>query len=115
MKALHRKLCQRVSIEAKAETQDPVTGAVGLTWSAGARTDIPADVYAMSGRELLASANIQAGLMTKITIRKRDDVSADMRVLCDGVLYEIKYVMPVEGERADYLQLYCESGVVNGN
>ena len=114
MNAIAHRLRHRVAVEARSDVQDPVTGAVDHTWSSVGRTDIPAEVMPMSGRELLASAGIQTGLTTRITMRARDDLAPNMRVLFGGLTFDIKFIIP-DPSFSRHVQLLCESGVVRGD
>lgn len=72
----------------------PVTVADGqggqtTTWSEG--DQVWAAVVPLSGREALSAGAVQSSLSTRITIRYRDGVTAQMRVRRerDGQLYEL--------------------------
>jgi SPP1 family predicted phage head-tail adaptor len=110
MMALSRRLRHRISILSREETQDPATGALSEAWVDAGRSNIPAGVRVLSGRETLAAASVHAGVTSGITIRRRSDVSAGMRAVCNGISYDIKYLLP-DAKLAEVFQLMCEEGV----
>ena len=112
MKPLSHRLRHRVSIQTFTTVQDSNTGAVTDTW-ANVFTDVPAEVYPMSGREFVAAQGIQAGVTTKITIRDIGSVQPRMRVVHGSDIYNIKAVLP-DPTLARHVTLMCEVGVNAG-
>lgn len=111
---LAQRLRHRVDIQERTEEQDSNTGAVAEAWvSILGGTLEPAEVIAMSGREFLAAAAVQAAVTTKITIRYRADVQPAMRVVHGAALYDIQAVLPDPTMRK-HLMLMCEQGVNRG-
>ena len=68
-------------------------------------------VEALSGREYLTSSEFRAGITSGLRVRWRPDIDTSMRVICDGVTYDIAAVLPVKGLHKE-LVLMCNSGVV---
>ena len=103
------RLRHRVDIQNFATTQDSNTGAVTDSWT-DFDTDIPAEIYPVSGREFMAAQSMQNGVTTKITIRYMDGIEPRMRVVHGSDIYNIKAVLPDPTLRR-HLTLMCEVGI----
>jgi SPP1 family predicted phage head-tail adaptor len=112
MKMIAPRLRHRVDVQNFATVVDSNTGAVSDLWT-DFDTDVPAEVWPMSGREFVAAQAIQAGVTTKITIRYQAGIEQRMRILHEGKTYNIQAVLPDPTLRK-YLTLMCESGVNAG-
>ena len=75
---------------------------------------IPADVDAISGRELLAADAIHSKATTRIVIRHRDGLLTRDRVVYRGTLYNVEAVIPDPHSRRQWLTLQCSDGVNEG-
>ena len=64
-----------------------------------------ASLEAMSGREFFASQQAQSEVTQRIRIRYRPDVTADMRVIHNGKVFNI--VAPLPDNRGRELVLMC--------
>ena len=66
-----------------------------------------------SGSESIRSGQIASKAQVSIRVRWRwrTYITAEMRAVCDGVIYEIKSVLP-DRQRREYVDLACE--VTNG-
>lgn len=106
------RLRHRVDIENFTSTLNSNTGAVSDAWTTF-DTDVPAEIYPLSGREFVAAQSIQAGVSTRITIRYQPGVLPRMRVKHGSDLYNIKAVLPDPTLRR-HLTLMCEVGVNAG-
>jgi SPP1 family predicted phage head-tail adaptor len=109
------RLRHRVDIQEQGFDVDTETGAqVPGEWVSIRTTDepelFPAEVVPMSGREFVASNALTSGVTTRITLRRRDGLTASMRVVHDGIAYNIKAVLPDPTLR-HHVALMCESGV----
>jgi SPP1 family predicted phage head-tail adaptor len=109
MKMIAPRLRHRVDIQNFATTQDSNTGAVTDAWT-DFDTDVPAEIWPMSGREFVAAQSIQSGVNTKITIRYQAGIEPRMRVKHGSDIYNIKAVLPDPTLRR-HLTLMCEVGV----
>jgi len=109
MKMTAPRLRHRVDIKNFTTTQDSNTGAVSDSW-VDVDTDIPAEIYPLSGREFIAAQSIQAGVTTKITIRWQAGIEPRMRVHHGSDIYNIKSVLP-DPTLKRHLTLMCEVGV----
>ena len=112
MKMIAPRLRHRVDIQNFASVQDSNTGAVTDTWT-DYDTDVPAEVWPMSGREFIAAQSTYAGVTTKITIRYQSGIEPRMRIKHDTDIYNIKAVLP-DSTLRKYLTLMCEVGLNAG-
>lgn len=101
----------RVTLQEKQRVQDS-SGMLTDTW-VNVATDIPAGVHALSGGELIASAQNVAQYNARITMYKRNDIDESMRIVFDGRNYDIKDIIP-DPTNEVYIQLMCKTGYVNG-
>jgi SPP1 family predicted phage head-tail adaptor len=116
MKPIAYKLRHRVDIQEFAAVQDSETGATTEEFVSILSSDdplIPAEIVPLSGREFVAAQAVQAGVTTRITIRWQDGIAPSMRVVHDGMTYNIKAVLPDPTLRR-HITLMCEQGVSNG-
>lgn len=105
-------LRHRITIEGQIQTQDPDTLEYVTSWGAFLANE-PAQVVPLSGREYLRAASNQAGVDTRMAIRYVEGVTADMRVVFDGVNYNILAVLPDPTARR-WLTLMCQRGLNDG-
>lgn len=110
------QLRHTVTIQQKSPSSSPGVNEFNEpeeTWVDWAAS-VPAAKDPKSGREYFASQQRQSEIMTVWRIRFMDGVGAGMRVVYDGVNYDIKGVLDVGG-RGITLDLGCTSGsAVNG-
>jgi SPP1 family predicted phage head-tail adaptor len=97
------KLRRRASLQRKQVTQDGY-GAEIASWAEFAV--VAAGVEPLQGREFWTSQAEQGEISTRITIRFRDDVKAEDRVVWGDHTYDIEAV--VADERGRELQLMCK-------
>lgn len=67
----------------------------------------------LRGRELFAAQEHHSETTVRIRIRYRDDVTAQMRVLHEGVYYSILAVIDPDLRHRE-LELMCSSGLIEG-
>ncbi len=101
----------RVDIQQKQRTID-ANGITSETW-VNVATSVPANVYALSGGELVAVAQTVSQYNARITIYKRSDINASMRIVFDGRNYDIKDIIP-DPTNEIYTTLMCKTGFTNG-
>jgi SPP1 family predicted phage head-tail adaptor len=104
MSIAHR-LRHRITIGRKTTGAD-AWGQPVETWETVAIA--PAEVWPLSGREYIAAQAEQAGVTTKITIRYQVGIEPEMRIMHDGMAYNIKAVLPDPTGRR-HITLMCES------
>lgn len=86
------------------------SGASAATWSDLATVWM--SIEPLRGRELFAAQEHFAEVTARIRIRYRDDVTAEMRVSHEGVIYAIGAVIDPELRHRE-LELMCTSGVID--
>lgn len=91
------------------ETVELPSGSEMAVWVDASITPIPAEVKAISGRELLASGAEHSEATVRVWLRFRDDVSSASRMLFRGLVYDIVAALP--DVRLTRLELLCKSGV----
>ena len=91
-----------------------LTGAVTYTWQNIAVDPTEwAERFDRSGTEGFTANNRLASATTRFRLRHRTDIFEDMRVLDEGIAYDIKAALDVSGSR-EFLELMCERGKVDG-
>ena len=106
------KLRHRIDIQQLAYTIDSNTGARSDSWTTFVANE-PASIAPLSGREFIAAQSVQAGVSTRITIRKRDGIIPANRIVHGNTIYNIISVLP-DPTLERHLTLLCDSGVNNG-
>lgn len=99
-----------VTLQERTTDQDE-TGAQIETWADVAT--VWGAVEPLSGRELFTAQQVKAEVTAQITIRYRSGISATMRIVFEGRLYNILAVIDPE-ERHRELQLLCSEGLNDG-
>lgn len=99
------RLRHQIEIQRQERTPDG-QGGVTVSWVV-VHTKEPADVIPLSGRELMQAAATQSSINTRIFIRYRDDVTAAMRAVHQGRIYNIVALIPDPTFRR-YLALMCD-------
>ena len=97
-------LRHRVTLQKKIVAVDDYGAAIGdAPWEDVAT--VWASLEAMSGREFFASQQAQSEVTQRIRIRYRAGVTADMRVIHNGKVFNI--VAPLQDNRGRELVLMC--------
>lgn len=105
------KLRHRVTIQAKALTQDPVSGAMAESWSDVAT--VWASVEPLSVRDLIAARAQQSEMTARVTIRYRE-ILPTYRLLHRGKIYAVVDGLPDAMSGLEYLTIPVAEGVNNG-
>jgi SPP1 family predicted phage head-tail adaptor len=86
----------------------PAFGAVAQT--------VAARIESISGREILAAAQMQSKVTHRVTLRAGRDVVASMRLRRPGggPVYNVEAVIPDNASRVQWMTLLCSSGVNDG-
>lgn len=100
-------LRERVTIETPTRVGDG-TGGESVSWSALAT--VWADVAALSGSEVTLGERDEARGRFTVTMRYRDDVSAEMRLVWRGKILNIRALRDPDGHRR-WLAVGAEGGV----
>jgi SPP1 family predicted phage head-tail adaptor len=64
----------------------------------------------LGGRERLHGLQLESAVSHRVTLRRRDDVTAAMRLSCEGRVFNIRAVLR-GGARQPLMALLCEEGV----
>lgn len=104
------KFDQRVTIQQKQVTRSSI-GEELVTWVTVAT--VWARVEPIRGNEFFAAAQMQDATDHRVTIRHRNDVTRDMRVVWGSIELDIVSVIDVNAQREN-IELMCISGVRNG-
>lgn len=104
-------LNHRIRFERETRTEDE-GGGYSETWTTVAT--VWAGVEPISAREQLQAGQLEESAMYRVTIRRRSDLTAAMRVVWltnGGKVLNLRQV-PDPGPREAYMVLVAESGVV---
>ena len=94
-----------VDVQHRASTEDALGQVVGA-WAT--LCSVWADIRLPSGLEQLRGDAFVSRTRASIRIRKRDDITAAMRVVHGSTVYEIKAVL-VDMQTRAFLDLVCEA------
>lgn len=111
------KLRHRVKLERPTHTQNTTTGEMVPSWND--EGTVSAAIEPSSAREFAAAQAMQSQIDTRITIRYRDDVSANWRAThmvngSPGKVYNIHGALTDRESGREYLTLPCSTGVNTG-
>jgi len=95
-------LKHRVTLQNPTKTRS-ASGSASLGW--GTVATVWACVRGMSGRDVIMAAQAQALVTHKVTIRYRNDVNSQTRLLYDGRVFEV--VVALERSCQTGLELLC--------
>lgn len=76
--------------------------------------NVYAEVTASSAREFMSSAKENSQATGRITLRWREGLRADMRIIHRGTVYNISGVLPDNVSGLEYITLPVTSGVNDG-
>lgn len=112
------KLRHRVIPQKPVMVQDPQSGEMVKGWvnliSTTTDGGVWADVHPLSAREFVAAQAFKNVITTRITIRRRDDVTPDCRIVFRGKIYNIEGVLPDPVSGLEYFTLPCSEGANDG-
>lgn len=107
-------LRHRVAIQERVEgQQDTDSGAIPWTWET-VHSNVPAQKLPLSAREFEAAAAIQAEQSVRFVLRWMPGIIPKMRLLMDGIAYNINGVLEDQDTGRDYMTLSCSAGVNAG-
>ena len=107
------RLRHRITIERPDRQQDRNTGEWIPRW-VPAWEGVPAAIEPLSAREFIAAQAVQSEVTARIVIRYREGVTAAMRIVHNGRIYNIHGVLPDPDSGRSYLTLPCSEGVNDG-
>ena len=105
------RLRHRVRIDRRVDTRDGASGAVVTTWTPVTERD--AELVPLSGRELIAAQAVQSEIVARAVLRFTEGLDATMRLVCHGVIYNIRAVLP-DPTFKRHVTLMLSAGVNNG-
>jgi SPP1 family predicted phage head-tail adaptor len=106
-------LVHRVDIEKRVTQVDAQTGLGADVWLSLAK-DVPAKVTPISVRDFIASQANQSQIVARIVIRRRDGLSANMRIKFRGQIYNPMGWLPDPDSGLEYLTAPCTQGTNAG-
>lgn len=109
---LSPSLRHRVTIQSQVQTQNPVTGGIVITWT-DFIANVPAQVLTGPGREFRDSSAGQSEVSARIKMRWFPGLTQQMRILWDGITYNIRSIEVDATGRIDY-RVICNGGVNSG-
>ena len=107
------RLRHRIDIQELTYVIDSNTGARVASWTSILTKSEPASIVPLSGREFIAAQAVQAGVSTRITIRKLDGLKPAMRIVHNGTFYNILAILP-DPTLERHLTILCDSGFNDG-
>jgi SPP1 family predicted phage head-tail adaptor len=75
---------------------------------------IPVSIEPLSGRELIAAQAVQSRISSRVVMRYRPGITAAMRMLHRGTIYNIEAPIPDPVTGVDSITLLVSSGVNDG-
>lgn len=106
------RLRHRIDIQERVESRD-TSGGVVVTW-ATLHASVPAEFTPLSVREFIASQAMQAQTVARVRLRYRAGLTADMRILFRGAVYDPQGWLPDADSGLEYLTAPVSAGVNNG-
>lgn len=76
--------------------------------------NVYAEVIPSSAREFNSSAKENSQVTARITLRWREGLRADMRIIHRGIIYNISGLLPDNGSGLEYITIPVTAGVNNG-
>lgn len=110
------KLRHRVTVQARQNVQDPVTGETSVVWS-NAFESVPAAIEPLSARDLIAAQAQQSSVSARVTMRPLPGLTAQHRLLhvcCGGGVLSIDGIVPDPGSGQEWLTLPVSEGMSDG-
>lgn len=106
------KLRHKVTIQARGEVQDLVSGGMVPGWTDFA--SVWASIEPLSARDFIAAQANQSEITARIVIRYREGILPTMRILHRGKVYAIQGALPDAHSGLEYLTLPVSEGVSDG-
>lgn len=108
------RLRHRVTIQARQNAQDPVSGETVIAWS-DVWVNIAAAIEPLSAAERIAAQAQRSEVTARITIRSLPGLTAEHRLLHNGRIYNIAGAIPDPDSGQEWLTLPCSEGVNDGD
>jgi SPP1 family predicted phage head-tail adaptor len=109
------RLRHRIDIQEKKSRQDGASGAMRVKWRT-VFADVPAEIVPASVRDFVASQAQQSEIVARITIRFRDGLRNDMRIVhrARNRIYNPADWLADPDSGMEYVTAPCSSGVNDG-
>lgn len=111
------KLRHRINIETPVETQNTGTGEdageMTTEWQV-LHESVPASIEFLSAREFVAAQSVQSKIVARVTIRYRDGLTPQMRIIHKGKIYNPEGWLPDLDSGLEYLTAPVAQGVNEG-
>lgn len=107
------RLRHRVTIQARTNIQDPVTGESVIAW-VDEWVDIAAAIEPLSAAERIAAQAQRSEVTARITIRPLSGLTAAHRLLHNGRVFNIAGVIPDPDSGLEWMTLPCSEGANDG-
>lgn len=107
------KLRHRITIEKPISVQNPETGEVLKQWEI-VHASVAAAIEHLSAREFVASRSQQSQITARITIRYRAGLTAMMRIIHKGKIYNPEGWLPDLKSGIEYLTAPVSESVNEG-
>lgn len=107
------RLRHRINLQKPGRVQDPNTGEMITGWTSLTAKPIRGSIEPVSGREFIAGQATQNEITARIVIRYRAGVTAAMRAMHRGVIYNIEAVLPDKNSGREYLTLMVSGGLTD--
>jgi SPP1 family predicted phage head-tail adaptor len=107
------RLRHRITIQRPVTVQNATTGQQSTSWTNVAQS-IPAAIEPLSAREFIAANSMQSEITTRIVIRYRPGLKANMRILHGTKIYNVYAWLADPDSGLEYLTAPCSEGVNAG-
>jgi SPP1 family predicted phage head-tail adaptor len=107
------RLRHRVTIQRPVSVQNATTGKLSTSW-ANVAVNIAAAIEPLSVREFVAAHAMQSEITTRIVIRYRAGLTAEMRIVHGSKLYNPHGWLADPDSGLEYLTAPCSEGVNDG-
>lgn len=107
------ELRHRITVQKKDKVQNPITGEIIYNW-VNVWEYLPAKIQYLSVREFIAASAPQSKITARITIRYRDNLDAEMRILHRNKIYNIQGLLPDNDSGLEYITIPVSEGTNDG-
>lgn len=109
------RLRHRVAIQAKVQTQDPVSGEMKESWqTVSGWESVPCSIEPLSAREFIAAQANQSEIVARIIMRQRDGMLPTMRIVHKTKIYNPAGFLADPDSGLEYVTVPVTQGVNEG-
>lgn len=106
------RMDRRITIQQRVSSGKAANGEDTTTWQ-DVVADLPAEFVADRGQERFSAHQKQDLISAMFRIRYYAGLLAEMRIVCDGVNYDMTAVIPMRGRKTG-LELMVTQGLTDG-